>query len=303
MVAAGLDRDEALDLREQAGGHWRHGGILGQGIELAAVSHDSGDLGHGLERARLQLRRTAGHKDPGAWTMPVRAANRLARLAHGLVGNGAAVDDDPILAAGRQPRDGLALREIEPAAERDRFGAHRSASRLSSPSKTCVAPPRIRTGCPGSHEIVRKPPGMVTFTGEAVRLLRMAATAVAQAPVPQASVSPEPRSQVFSRIPSASISATLTLIRSGKTASFSMLGPMSSIGTASSSSTKKTTCGLPTLSACGCSRPSQAIGSALVSIGYASGTSFHPNRGSGRATSTSAPSVSPSIKPPSLSML
>ena len=64
--------------------------------------------------------------------------------------------------------------------------------------------------------MVSAPPFINTSTGDVARLVRIAATAVAQAPVPQASVRPAPRSHVRSvTTPSATV-ATLTLIRSGK---------------------------------------------------------------------------------------
>ncbi len=78
---------------------------------------------------------------------------------------------------------------------------------------------------PGCHEIVSEPPGMMTFTGDVARLAMIAATAVAQAPVPQARVRPAPRSQVFRKMSLPAICATLTLIRSGNAASCSMRGP------------------------------------------------------------------------------
>src|SRR3954451_2974899 len=124
------------------------------------------------------------------------AADRLPCLAHRLVGHGAAVHDNPIFARRRGARDCLALGEVEPAAQRDGLDAHCSASRSSSPSKTCVAPPRIRMRSPGAHSTVRLPPVISTLTGDWARLVAIAATALAHAPVPQARVSPAPRSKV-----------------------------------------------------------------------------------------------------------
>ena len=95
----------------------------------------------------------------------------------------------------------------------------------------------------------------------------MAQTAVAQAPVPQARVRPEPRSQVRKVMPSSPTDATLTLIRSGKAGSCSMLGPSALSSIALGSGTKKTRCGLPTLTAIGFSSGPQPIGKAAVSIG------------------------------------
>src|SRR6185369_7557833 len=265
MVAAGLDGDETLHLVHQPGGHWRHDVIRGESIEFACISNDALNLGHRLEGRRIELGRTAGHQNPGARAAAMRMTDRLPRLPHGLAGHGAAVDDDPVLVRGRRARDRLAFGEVEPATEGDRFDAHDKVSRSSSPLKTCVAVPRMRIGCPGSHAIVSEPPGIVTLTGDSARLLRIAATAVAQAPVPQARVRPAPRSHVFSRMPSPPTEARLTLTRSGNVGSCSIFGPSSSIGMEFTSSTKNTACGFPTLSAIGRDRPSQAIGRAAVS--------------------------------------
>src|SRR5438477_380762 len=132
----------------------------------------------------------------------MRVADRLAGLAHRLIRHRAAVHDDPVLIRRSGASDGLGLREIEAAAETDGLDAHCSASKSSSPLKTWVAVPRIRIGWPGAHSIVRLPPVMSTRTGDSARLVAIAATALAQAPVPQAGVSPAPRSNVrnFNRL-------------------------------------------------------------------------------------------------------
>lgn len=78
----------------------------------------------------------------------------------------------------------------------------KTASQISiSPSKTLTAGPVSITGkfCP-VHVIDRLPPCVSTFTGESNRPRRMPATTAAQAPVPQASVSPAPRSNTRSLI-------------------------------------------------------------------------------------------------------
>ena len=194
----------------------------------------------------------------------MRAADRLAGLAHRLVGDGAAVDDDRIVAGERAHR--LALGEVEPAAEGDRLGASGERLQVDLALNTWVAGPRMRIGSPGAQPMVSAPPGMCTLTGDVAFFWTIAATAVAQAPVPQASVRPAPRSQVRRWMPSSRTEATLTLIRSGKAGSCSMLGPMLVEVDRVSSGTKKTTCGLPTLTAIGFSSCPQATGSWAVSI-------------------------------------
>ena len=78
------------------------------------------------------------------------AADRLAGLAHRLVGDRAAVDDDQSSLAG-QAAHRFALGEVQPAAQGNRLGHQAKASRSISPSNTWVAVPRIRIGSPGAQ--------------------------------------------------------------------------------------------------------------------------------------------------------
>src|SRR5699024_12857079 len=67
---------------------------------------------------------------------------------------------------------------------------------LTSPSKTNSAGPVISNSFVCSFQKISKsPPRRCTKTRRPVRPVRMQATATAQAPVPQAQVSPEPRSE------------------------------------------------------------------------------------------------------------
>jgi hypothetical protein len=91
--------------------------------------------------------------------------------------------------------------------------------------------------------------------------------AVAQAPVPQASVSPAPRSHTRRVMASRAVTvATLTLMRSGKSGSCSISGPRRSSSTPCVSGVKKITCGLPTLTAVGAFSSSQPTGMVSVSM-------------------------------------
>ena len=54
----------------------------------------------------------------------------------------------------------------------------------------------MRIASPGAQLMVNVPPGIATLTGEVTNLPRIAATAVAHAPVPHAKVRPAPLSQV-----------------------------------------------------------------------------------------------------------
>ena len=125
MVAAGLDRDEAADAGEEAGGDGRGGcrhdvtdlirtdpvrpsvegrstsldtTELANGLILVRIADHLGHLRHRGERLRIELGRAAGDDDPLVRRLAMRAADGLARLAHGFVGDGAAVDDDRVVA-------------------------------------------------------------------------------------------------------------------------------------------------------------------------------------------------------------
>ena len=63
-------------------------------IELFVVAEDAIDLGHVGEGLRLGLRRAAGDDDARSRLLAADLADGLARLAHGLGGHRAGVDDD-----------------------------------------------------------------------------------------------------------------------------------------------------------------------------------------------------------------
>ena len=97
-----------------------------------------------------------------------------------------------------------------------------------------------------SQRMISSPPSSFTVTSSSVLPFKMQATAVAQVPVPQASVSPVPRShtRIFAYVGLTS-STNSALTRRGKIGLFSNSGPTSSNGKLSTSSTKLTQCGLP----------------------------------------------------------
>ena len=124
--------------------------------------------GHGL-------RRTAGSSSAAqpvtrilrVRPLAVRAADRLARLAHGLVGHRAAVDDDPVLV---RPAPSRAIVSLSAKLRRQPsvivstlIAAPRGRAR---PRTRGSRAPRIRIGSPGAQLIVRLPPGMSTVTGD-----------------------------------------------------------------------------------------------------------------------------------------
>ena len=69
-------------------------------VELFLIAEHAVDLGHGGESLRLDLRRAAGDDDARAGPLAADAADRLARLAHGLRRHRAGVDHHGIVEAG-----------------------------------------------------------------------------------------------------------------------------------------------------------------------------------------------------------
>ena len=87
---------------------------------------------------------------------------------------------------------------------------------------------------------------MTTSLLRGARQVSAAATAVAQAPVPQAMVMPEPRSHTrILTVPSGRTVANSMLHRSGKMGANSSVGPTEATSRLSTSSTKTTKWGLP----------------------------------------------------------
>ena len=94
--------------------------------QLLRVAEDAVDAGHGGQRRRVDLRGAAGDDDAGAGLLAARPADRLARLALGLGGDGAGVDDDGV---GQPGRGGVGRASprfvgVEPAAEGEDLGRH-----------------------------------------------------------------------------------------------------------------------------------------------------------------------------------
>src|ERR1700755_3320760 len=169
---------------------------------LVIIADDAIDLGHVGEHPALRLGPAAGHHDARIGPLALQAADRLPRLRHGFIGDGAAVDDDGL----REPRalglscDHLGFERVEAAAEGDDLDAHateenKDGSNLPSYSNDAV--PVISTWSSRSrHSIASLPPGSAISTLRLVRFSRAAATAAAPAAEPQALVSPAPRSHV-----------------------------------------------------------------------------------------------------------
>src|SRR5690606_12845939 len=110
---------------------------------------------------------------------------------------------------------------------------------IHSPSNTNAAGPAIVTGWPApGHAMCRVPPGSCTSTSRPTRPRRISTAAAAQAPLPQAWVSPTPRSKTRSRTrPWPSTWAKPTLAESGNAPLCCSAGPNRSTGAWSTSST------------------------------------------------------------------
>src|SRR5215831_4106039 len=115
------------------------------------------------------------------------------------------------------------------------------------PVKDTAVGPFIQMCSPGpAQESSSFPPGNSTSTVESRRPWRRPTATAAQAPVPQASVSPTPRSKTRNRMCARStISMKPTLTRFGNRGCFSMAGPRRSTGALCTDATVNTACGLP----------------------------------------------------------
>ena len=98
-------------------------GQEGSGGELFTIAQHLTDFGHGREHGGIGLGGAAGDEDAGIGAGAVGAPDRLPGLAHRLVGDGAAVDDDEVVLTDREAAHGFAFGDVEAAAERDQFGA------------------------------------------------------------------------------------------------------------------------------------------------------------------------------------
>ena len=121
--------DDGLVARRDAerARHGRIGPCLG--AHLLDIADHAIDLVHGAEALRLDLSGAARDDNGCVWLFAPDAADRLARLARRLGGDGASVDDNEIAAscAFRRTLDSFKLGDIEPAAEGDDLDAHRRA--------------------------------------------------------------------------------------------------------------------------------------------------------------------------------
>ena len=122
MIASVLDSHEASHMTLKA--RWRHDVMCNEAAEFAGIFDDPADPWKSFEESSVKFGGAASHEDLRIWSPAVNSADRLASLANGLVGDGAAVDDDPVLAWGRRSSNRIALGEVQPAAKSDRLDAH-----------------------------------------------------------------------------------------------------------------------------------------------------------------------------------
>src|SRR5207237_1275438 len=223
------------------------------GAEFGGVVEDEVNLGEGGVALRRQCRGAAGDDDAGVRVLAAGAADCLARLALGLGGDGAGVDDHRIAQPGlsREPADDIAFESVEAAAEADDLDrGHRPAPARSAgsnvPSKASAAGPVMMTWPSSRQFMSRAPPSSMTLARRPVRLRRDAATSAAQAPVPPARVMPAPRSQTRRRVRRGSRNvATPIPARAGNSLPCSSWGPRAAKSIRSASGTKDVACGLP----------------------------------------------------------
>ncbi len=99
VSGGGGDRHDVVDQRL-----WRIGGQQGRGQEglflhLFGIADHAGHFGHVCKHVRVDLGGASGDDDGGVGAVFCGASDGLARLPHGLIGDGACVDDHRIVQA------------------------------------------------------------------------------------------------------------------------------------------------------------------------------------------------------------
>ena len=124
----------------------------GRAAHLVVIADDAVDLRHVGKHRGLRLRRAAGDDDARIGALALQPANRLPRLRHRLIGDGAAVDDDGVGKPGsfRLAADHLGFERVEAAAKGDDVDGHVYATLANSagsnrPSYSNSAVPVIST--------------------------------------------------------------------------------------------------------------------------------------------------------------
>ena len=178
-------------------------------LQLAVIAHQLVDTVERRVGLGRDLRRTAGHDDPGVGSRAPGSPDRLAGLTLGLGRDRAGVDDHQIVQTGRlrMPAHHLGFEGVEAAAEGDDVDrAHGPAgsgwpmvSGSNVPVKLSDQEPVMATDpCPDQASS-SSPPSKIRVARSDARPRRTAAAMAAQAPLPQASVRPAPRSKTRRR--------------------------------------------------------------------------------------------------------
>src|SRR5690606_30119753 len=131
--------------------------VVASRVELGGVRNQPVDLGHGDKLVALDVGCAAGYQQarfgPGAADL----ADRLARLSYRLCGYRAAVDDHDVALVGQHPPNRFAFGNVQPATQRNDFGAHAKSPQSKVPRKLSVAGP-VMVMCPSSPQAISNAP-------------------------------------------------------------------------------------------------------------------------------------------------
>ena len=94
IMACAVSRTDMMSLTWHPLALGRAQALEGGGLQFLGVADHGIDLGHGGEALGLDLCGAAGDDDARGRVVAAQLADRLRRLAHGLAGDGAGVDDD-----------------------------------------------------------------------------------------------------------------------------------------------------------------------------------------------------------------
>src|SRR5712691_13112438 len=119
----------------RASGRWVR--VVAFGPQLRLVVEHEIDLAERGVALRCQGRGAAGDDDPRSGMLAPRPTDRLARLALGLGGDGAGIDDDGIVKPGGSAADDVAFERVEPAPEGDDFDPSHRVSRPETRRRRC----------------------------------------------------------------------------------------------------------------------------------------------------------------------
>src|ERR1700722_8457290 len=101
--------------------------VVAFALQLLVIAENEIDLGHRGVCVRRDLRGAAGDDEPRSGMRAPRAADRLARLALGLLGDGTSVDDDRVIESGGGgvAADDFGFERVQAATESQNLRRHR----------------------------------------------------------------------------------------------------------------------------------------------------------------------------------